>query len=150
MSEYKFNWVNRMTALGPCYGELRNVDDVDNLHAPIGIEIYDYSTNEYREHDKMFLNEDNRRTHCYCIKIWKDNLGCLVKEFNVDPTENPTVNWYTGTPTHTIDELKKWCERYVASCYIKDYEAKLEKLKKLQEITDSLKNMGFTADVEKL
>lgn len=150
MLKYEFVWVNKLTALGPYYGELRDVDDVDSLSALIGIEIYDYSTPEYQDHDKMFLTEDNRRTHCYCINIWKDSLGRIVKKFDVDPTEDPTVKWYTGTPTHTIDELKKWCERYVASCYIKDYEAKLEKLKKLQEITDSLKEMGFTTDVEKL
>ena len=42
-------------------------------------------------------------------------------EKGFDKTEDTTKYGYNGTPEHTITDIKKWCENYIASMYIKHY-----------------------------
>lgn len=50
---------------------------------------------------------------------------------------------YRGKKTHTVADIKKWCENYLASKYIIDYEAELEKLQERKRKSDWFEAQGY-------
>ena len=71
----------------------------------------------------------------------------ITKTFYFDETEDPTQFKYVGTPKHTVDDIKRWCEAYIASCYIKEYESRKKQYEIAKERADQFFAMGFSADV---
>lgn len=150
MSRLEFKWTPHMVHKDSIFkGDLLETDDFGNTQALRNIELWCYWTPEYQEHDRVFNFPLNPRTHCYRVVIYEHNYhGHDIHVFDVDPVASEPKHWCVGTPIHTIDEMKTWCEQYVASCYIKEYEARMQRIKQLESITNQLRSMGFTGNVE--
>ncbi len=50
---------------------------------------------------------------------------------------------YQGISTHTVDDIKRWCEEYLAQKCIDVYEEMLSKFNAAKRRAECLKNMGF-------
>ena len=103
---------------------------ISNSEAEIeSICFWDYS-NEYQI--KEAINNHWKRPYCY--KVQYCNGYCMERGF--DKTEDNTKYGYNGTKEHTVEDIKKWCENYIASLYINCYNnilARLEEAKKQAE-----------------
>ena len=53
---------------------------------------------------------------------------------------------YQGVSTHTVDDIKRWCEEYLAKKYIGAYEEMLSRLDTAKRRAERLRNMGFGTD----
>jgi hypothetical protein len=53
---------------------------------------------------------------------------------------------YQGVSTHTVDDIKRWCEEYLAQKYIDVYEEMLSRFNTAKRRAECLKNMGYGAD----
>lgn len=149
MSKLEFKWTPHRVHKDSIFRcDLIETDDAGNTQVLRNIELWCYWTPEYQEHDRIFNHAINPRTHCYKVVIYEHNYGHVLQVFAVDPVADEPQQWCVGTPTHTIDEMKNWCEQYVASCYIKEYEARMQRIKQLEGITNKLRYMGFTDKVE--
>ena len=153
MSKLEFTWITEQVDVGSYQCRLIETDDSGNIHVLRLIDIEDFNSPVNQEWDRKWASLPGPqlyRTHCYSVSIWDNHHGKLFQEFHIDPTEDPTKPWYTGTPKHTVKELKKWSERYVAASYIKEYKARMKRIRQLEELVNEFWCMGFTAKVEKL
>lgn len=108
------------------------------------VHITDYTT-EYYQHIAEVMWE--YCTHAYRVRFGMYDFSNITKTFYFDETEDPTQFKYVGTPKHTIDDIKRWCEAYIASCYIKEYESRKKQYEIAKERADQFFAMGFTADI---
>ena len=53
------------------------------------------------------------------------------------------IGGYQGVCTHTVEDVKHWCEEFLASLYIIDFNEELEKLKKRAEISRWFTDRGY-------
>ena len=63
-----------------------------------------------------------------------------------DKTEDSDQFGYVGKPRHTIDDIKRWCENYLASMYIHEYESVQARFDTIKERAEQLKKMGYTSE----
>lgn len=68
----------------------------------------------------------------------------MTKEF--DRTEDPAGYEYVGKPRHSIDDIKRWCENYLASGYIHEYQRIQEQFDTIKERAEQLLKMGYVSD----
>lgn len=151
MSKLEFNWITEQAEVGTYQCRFIETDDSGNTRVLRLIDVEDFNSPVNQDWDRKWAEIPSPllyRTHCYSISIWDEHHGKQFHKFLIDPTEDSTKPWYTGTPTHTIEELKTWSERYVASSYIKEYKARMERIRQLENLVNELWCMGFTSDVE--
>lgn len=151
MSRLEFKWITEQAEVGTYQCRLIEIHNSRNIHILRLIDIEDFNSPHYQWWDRQWAEPPAPqlyRTHCYSISIWDEHHGKQFHKFLIDPTEDSTKPWYTGTPTHTIEELKTWSERYVASSYIKEYKARMKQIRRLENLVNELRCMGFTSDVE--
>lgn len=120
----KFVWEDEVN-IG--YYECKLYDDKGNELESIW--FWDYS-NPYQV-EEAIKNEWKRY---YAYKVEYCNGYSMTKGF--DKTEDTTKFGYNGTKEHTVEDIKKWCENYIASLYINCYNnilARLEEAKKQAE-----------------
>ncbi len=139
MSKLRFAWLDADECRSAYKGFL-----IEGANKIQSVYIMDYTT-EYSQHIAEFLHE--YRTHAYRVDFGKYDFSNIHKTFYFDETEDPTQFKYVGTPKHTVDDIKKWCEAYIASCYIKEYESRKKQYEIAKERADQFLAMGFTADV---
>ena len=54
-----------------------------------------------------------------------------------------TIGGYQGNCTHTVDDIKKWCEEWLAKRYIQAYENMIKDLETMKNRYDWFKNNGY-------
>ena len=102
-----------------------------------GIVIFDYSTKWEVKNDiknKVF------RDYAYIVSYY--NGYSMGKGFDKCANNRNHFGWQ-GTKEHTIDDIKNWCEEYIASRYIINYEEELAKLQKRKEVSDWFVENGY-------
>lgn len=60
-----------------------------------------------------------------------------------------TIGGYQGKCRHTVDDVKKYCEEFLASFYIIDYAEECRKLEQRKNVSDRLLADGYTGQPEK-
>ena len=65
-----------------------------------------------------------------------------------DPSEDDDAYAYVGKPRHTIDDIKYWCENYIASGFINEYNNIVKRLDTAKARAEQLLKMGYAADVD--
>ena len=74
----------------------------------------------------------------------------LDKGFDRD--ESPKRGWggYRGTPSHTVEDIKRWCENWVAGQYLKKYYETIRDLPNLKAKAEWFESRGYTYTKEEL
>lgn len=58
--------------------------------------------------------------------------------------ENPKrKGGYQGNCTHTVDDIKRWCENWLAQCYLRSYYNTLAELDTLKRRAEWFESQGF-------
>ena len=139
MPKLRFSWLDADECRSAYKGFLMEGDSkIQSVY------IMDYTT-EDRQHMDEVMRE--QRTHAYRVDFGKYDFSNIYKTFYFDETEDSTQFKYVGTPKHTIDDIKRWCEAYIASCYIKEYESRKKQYEIAKERADQFLAKGFTIDV---
>ncbi len=66
--------------------------------------------------------------------------------FDYDPDYTKHRGGYHGNCTHTVEDIKRYCEEYLAHLFIIDYEAELKQLQEQKRVSDVLQDMGYTGE----
>lgn len=129
----KFNWKDNED-IG--HYECTMYDDSAKLET---ISFWDYS-NEYNRKEDV-----KNRYHRRCAyKVNYCNGYSMEKGF--DQTQDPDQFGYVGTPRHSIEDIKRWCENYIASIYIREYDMIRHNYDIIKERADQLTKLGYTSD----
>ena len=67
-------------------------------------------------------------------------------EKGFDQTQDRDQFGYVGTPRHSVEDIKRWCENYIASIYIREYDAVRLNFDTIKERADQLTKLGYTSD----
>lgn len=57
---------------------------------------------------------------------------------------------YHGTPTHTVEDIKRWCENYIAQMYLKCYQVAVATMDEKRRHAEWFEANGFTLDTGEL
>ena len=145
METVRFEWKDNFE-IG--HHELTLYDD-DNKKLD-DIYFTDY-TCEYRQED------DRKHKHYrpYSFEVGYCHGWSMKQGFDEDNqyrnhlNENGrAVGGYQGNCTHTIDDVKRWCEEFLASLYIINYEEELKKLQKRLKRSQWFIDNGYTGKYE--
>lgn len=103
------------------------------------IYFYDYSNPFQVEDSKQY-----RHTREYAYVVGYCHGFSMTKAF--DRSEDPDSYEYVGKPQHSIDDIKRWCENYLASGYIREYQRIQEQFDTIKERAEQLLKMGYVSD----
>ena len=110
----------------------------DNGKELESILIQDYST-------KGALKDavENRWHRPYAYEVNYCNHGYSMKEGFDEDTDYYNHFGWKGTKTMTVDDVKRWCEEYIASLYIIDFDKEYQKLLQRKEQSDWFTERGY-------
>ena len=134
----KFVWNNEDADIG--YYECTLLDDDgSNIN---DISFKDYTNEWVQQNDKKC---DYKRPYSFEVNYCR---GYSMREgFDYDEEYRSRLGGgYQGISTHTVDDIKRWCEEYLAQKYIDVYEEMLSRLDTAKRRAECLKDMGYGAD----
>ena len=120
------------------YYQCQLIDDTGKLE---DILFYDYSNPFHIENDKR-----NRFTRKYAYEIHYC-LGYSMTK-GIDKTEDENEFGYVGKPKHSIDDVKHWCENYLAAQIINDYYNTQNRFVLLKNRAEELLKLGYSDVLE--
>lgn len=97
----------------------------------------DFNSPFHRENDRK---NHYRRDYAYEIGYCS---GCAMKEWFDEKDHNYDGFGYEGTPLHTVDEVKRWCENYLAQIYLHSYQNALKSLDEKRRRAEWFESQGF-------
>ncbi len=103
------------------------------------IYFWDYSNPFQIEDSKKY-----RYTREYAYVVGYCRGFSMTKGF--DRSEDSDEYGYVGKPQHSIDDIKRWCENYLASGYIREYQRIQEQFNTIKERAEQLLKMGYVSD----
>lgn len=53
---------------------------------------------------------------------------------------------YHGKPVHTVDDIKRWCENYIAQMYLRDYQRAIATLDEKRRRSEWFEAQGFVLE----
>ena len=86
------------------------------------ITFWDYTCKYHQKSDKK-----NRFHRPYAFKVHWCNGWSMSEGFDPDPEYNKKYG-YQGVATHSVDDVKRWCENWLADGYIEAYNNMLKEL----------------------
>lgn len=136
----KFVWNNEDADIG--YYECALLDDDGSKLNDISFKDY---TNEWVQQDDKEC--DYKRPYSFEVNYCR---GYSMREgFDYDEEyRSRPGGGYQGVCTHTIEDIKHWCEEYLAQKYIDIYKEMLAELDTAKRRAECLKNMGYGNDKE--
>lgn len=98
----------------------------------------------FKDYSLPHAVRNDRNYHFY-----RDGAFCVIyinrysmrKYF--DETEDPTQFGYNGTPKHTVEDIKRWCEQYLANIYIGAYEDAVKNLETIKRRAEWFTSQGY-------
>ena len=129
----KFDWEDE-DDIG--YHECTMYDDGNKLES---IYFWDYANPHQVEDSKK-----NRYTRNFAYEVGYCNGYSMHKGF--DKSEESDEFGYVGRPRHTVDDIKRWCENYLASMYIREYERIKEQFSTIKDRAEQLLKLGYVSD----
>lgn len=112
------------------------------------ISFTDYNCKESREYDK----KNHRLRECaYEISYHGGANYRMRHEFDydneydshIDEKTGERLYGYNGLCTHTVDDVKRWCEEFMAQIFINDYKSIIKKLDQIKERHDWFVQRGY-------
>lgn len=131
----KFKWIDRDSDIG--YYELILYNDEGEQTDEIWFKDYSCDFN---------LNYDKERGYKrrYAYEIGYCNGFSMHCGFDEDENfYHRACGGYQGNKQHTIEDVKRWCENYIAQQYISDYYAALKALPKKEKMCKWFEGQGF-------
>lgn len=101
------------------------------------IHFYDYSTKGEVEYA-----EKNHYRRPYAYKVGYCHGYSMSRGFDEDKDAYNHFGWH-GVKTMSVNDVKRWCENYIAEKYIINYEEELQELQKRKEVSDWFVNQGY-------
>ena len=140
MAKITFNWVDDVEE-GKYICTM--FEDNTPLHT---IQFTDYSNPTRIELDKR---HHIKRACAYLVFYQPGNNSSkgIYKGIDANNTDS-TSNGYTATPIHSIPEIKRWCENYLAAIYIRKYEDVIREMQTLKNRAEELMLLGYTSNTE--
>lgn len=136
----KFVWNNKDANIGHYECTLLD-DDGSNIN---DISFKDYTNKWVQQNDK-----ECEYKRPYSFEVNYCHGYSMHEGFDYDEEyRNRPSGGYQGISTHTVDDIKRWCEEYLAQKYIDGYEEILSRLNTAKRRAECLKNMGYGADKE--
>lgn len=112
------------------------------------ISFTDYTCDYHQVSDK-----ERRYTRPYAFEVRYCNGFSMHQGFDYDEDydnhrdENGyRIGGYQGKCTHTVEDIKHWCEQYLASGYIGHYEDILRDIDIIKQRAEYLMARGFTSE----
>ena len=117
------------------------LDDKDNILEEIS--FIDYSTKGEIEEAKK-----NKWIRPYAYEVRYCNHGYSMSKIfdeGIPSTKRNLSELYgfMGPKEHTVEDIKRWCENYIAEKYIINYEEEYQKLQKRKERSDWFISQGY-------
>ena len=139
--EIRFEWDNSSADIGHYDCDVYEVDG-DKKTKIDDISLWDY-TNEWQQEDAR----KNRYFRAYAFEV---HCWSMTKGFGADDDyksrrdENGKLLFgYNGTCDKSLDDVKRWCEEWIAQRYIKNYQEMLASLEALKQRSEALKKQGY-------
>lgn len=129
----RFEWNNSSSDIGHynCYlydGD-QKLDEISFI---------DYTCEWAQEHDKK-----NGYTRPYSFVVHYCHGWSMKEGFDGDDhccnhtdEDGNIIGGYQGNCTHTVEDIKRWCEEWLAKCYIEGYQRMMSELKDAKRRAD--------------
>ena len=113
----------------------------DNNKRIDDIRFFDYSSKE-----RVLFDEKNHFPRPYAYEVY----GCgLAGRFDCDKHFLRHYGW-RGKKEHSVEDIKRWCENYLAKGYIIDYDTEFKKLNERKRISDWFVENGYGVPEEEI
>ena len=135
--------------------EFKWIDDVETgyyeceLHED-GKMINDISFTDYTSEFHQRSDRDERYLRPYSFEVHWCHGWSMSEGFDYDAdyrnhtNENgKLVGSYQGNCTHTVEDIKRWCENWLAQRYLASYYNTLAELDKMKERAEWFESQGF-------
>ena len=110
------------------------------------IHFTDY-TNEWQQKD----GQKNHYPRAYSFEVGYCCGFSMYKGFDYDDNyydradeDGFRLGGYNGKCTHTVEDIKRWCEEYLAGMYIESYASMLKKLDDAKRRSEWFIEHGYT------
>ena len=117
-----------------------NGEKLDDIH------FTDY-TNEWQQND----SRENHYPRAYSFEVRYCCGFSMHEGFDYDDdyhnrsdANGMILGGYNGTCTHTVEDIKRWCEEYIAGMYIKGYADMLKELDDAKRRSEWFLEHGYT------
>lgn len=109
------------------------------------ISFIDYTSEFYQRFDK---ENHYARPHAFMVHWccgWSMKQGFdYDNKYGEHVDENGRlIGSYQGNCTHTVDDIKRWCENWLAQRYLTDYYDTLTKSNKIKARAEWFESQGF-------
>lgn len=84
---------------------------------------------------RQLIARENNYGDCYSFEVSWCNEWSMHQGFDYDSVKHETGE-YQGKCTHTVDDVKRWCENWIAQLYFQDYYDTVSRLPKLKAEAD--------------
>lgn len=88
-----------------------------------------------------------KRAYSFEVPYCDGDTTCEGFDYDKEYRSRPGGG-YQGVCTHTVEDVKRWCEEYLAKKYIDHYKEMLAELDTAKRRAECLKNMGYGNDKE--
>lgn len=141
----RFEWDYRNIDIGSYTCNLYDGDEkIDDIH------FTDYTSEFHQRYDK-----EGRYTRPYSFKVHWCHGWSMSEGFDYDEDYDRHLDekgWriggYQGNCTHTVDDIKRWCENWLAQRYLASYYNTIAGLEKIKARAEWFESQGFKLENE--
>ena len=141
----RFEWDYENADIGSYTCNLYDGDKIIN-----DISFTDYTSEFHQRYD-----EKGRYARPYSFEVHWCSGWSMSKGFDYDPDyHNHTdengkwVGGYKGNCTHTVEDIKRWCENWLAQRYLASYYNTLAELDEMKARAEWFESQGFKLEEE--
>jgi len=140
--------------------EFRWIDDVELGHYECELYEGDEKINDisFTDYTSEFHQRDDKKDgykRPYSFEVRWCNGWSMHEGFDYDADyrnhadENGKLaGGYQGNCTHTVDDIKRWCENWLAQRYLASYYNTLAELDKMKARAEWFESLGFKLEEE--
>ena len=139
----RFEWEDENYGFHKCrlYEDKKEIDNIC---------FWDYTSEFHQKNDR-----ENRYTRPYSFEVSWCRGWSMKHGFDYDedyakhydekylPDRHITEGGYQGNCTHAVDDIKNWCEEWLAQWYIEHYEDILNELGEAKRRADWFRSKGY-------
>ena len=146
MSVISFEWDDSSADIGHYRCNCYEIDDVTKNKVKIDDIYFTDYTNAWQQKDAI---ENHYYRPCAFEVSWchgwsmNESFG-YDKDYRTRKDENGNnIYGYNGTCDRTVNDIKTWCEEWIAQRHINNYEKILAELEELRQRAESFKTLGY-------
>ncbi len=114
------------------------------------ISFTDYTSEFHQKYD-----QEGRYTRPYSFEVNGCSGWSMREGFDYDieydshyDKDGNVIGGYQGNCTHTVDDIKKWCENWIAQGYLKTYYRIADNFEQTKARAEWFESQGFTLEKE--